>query len=113
MNALWFQDLAAEVVLPEDGTMSRTLYQDDGLKAVLFGFAAGQELSEHTAAVPAILHILRGEARVTLGSATMAAQAGSWVHMPARLPHSISASTPLVMLLLLLKGQTTQLEPQE
>jgi hypothetical protein len=45
----FFADLAAKVQPPSDGTLSRTLYQDDRLKVVLFGFAAGQELSEHTA----------------------------------------------------------------
>jgi quercetin dioxygenase-like cupin family protein len=104
MNATWFADLAAEVAVPEDGTISRTLYQDAGLKVVLFGFAAGQELSEHTAAVPAVLHVVQGEARVTLGAEVVAAHPGTWVHMPAHLPHSISATTPVVMLLLLLRG---------
>ena len=31
------------------------------------------------------------------------AQAGTWVHMPANLKHSIRAKTPVVMLLVLLK----------
>jgi quercetin dioxygenase-like cupin family protein len=76
------------------------------VKAVLFGFAPGQELSEHTAAAPAILHFVRGEARLTLGGDVTEARAGAWVHMPAQLPHSVFARTPVVMLLLLLKGRT-------
>lgn len=98
-----FADLVAEVEPPSDGTLSRTIYQDDQLKAVLFGFAAGQELSEHTASMPAIMHFLRGEANVSLGPDTHQANAGTWIHMPAQLPHSIHAKTPTVMLLLLLK----------
>ena len=98
-----FADLAGEIVPPADGTLSRTIHQDDHLKAILFGFAAGQELSEHTAATPAILHFLSGEADVTLGADTMAAAAESWMYMPPHLPHSIRAKTPVVMLLLLLK----------
>lgn len=104
MQATMFEDLLAQVTIPDDGTISRTIYQDDQVKAVLFGFAAGQELSEHTAAVPAILHFVAGEATVTLGGTVREAGANSWVHMPARLPHSISARTPVVMLLVLLKG---------
>jgi quercetin dioxygenase-like cupin family protein len=38
------------------------LYNDDRLKAVAFGFAQGEELSEHTASMPAILHFLLREA---------------------------------------------------
>ena len=96
-------DLAREIDPPADGTLSRTIHQDDHLKAVLFGFAAGQELSEHTAATPAIMHFLSGEADVTLGSDKIAAASGCWIHMPPHMPHSIRAKTPVAMLLMLLK----------
>jgi quercetin dioxygenase-like cupin family protein len=99
----YFVDVAAEVEPPADGTLSRTLYVDDRLKVVLFGFAAGQELSEHTAATPAIMHFLRGDADVTLGDKKLQAQSGTWIHMTPQLPHSIRARSPVVMLLLLLK----------
>ena len=35
--------------LESDSILSRTIYNDNQVKAVLFTFAAGQELSEHTA----------------------------------------------------------------
>lgn len=104
MNSAIIRHLIEQVSIPEDGTISRTIYQDETIKAVLFGFAAGQELSEHTAAMPAILHFVQGEARVTLGQETIDARPNTWVHMPAHLPHSIQARTPVIMLLLLLKG---------
>jgi quercetin dioxygenase-like cupin family protein len=100
-----FTKLAEQVELPKDGTLSKTLYQDDGLKVVLFGFSAGQELSEHTASTPAIMHFLSGESEVTLGTDKMLAEAGTWIHMPAQMPHSIRTKTPSVMLLSLLKAQ--------
>jgi quercetin dioxygenase-like cupin family protein len=98
-----FLDLAAEAQPPEKGILSRTLHNDDRLKVVLFGFAQSEELSEHTASMPAVLHFLRGEAELTLGDDRHEAKAGTWVHMPAGLHHSIRAKTPVVMLLLLLK----------
>jgi len=103
MKPTLFEDLAAQIDVADDSTISRTVYQDDRLKVVLFGFAPGQELSEHTAAVPAILHFLEGQARVTLGEQIVEAQPHSWMHMPARMPHSIVARTQVKMLLLLLK----------
>ena len=39
-------DLAKEVQPPDKGILSRTVFNDDRLKAVLFGFAKGEELSE-------------------------------------------------------------------
>lgn len=89
--------------IPADSIISRTVYNDEQLKAILFGFAPGQELSEHTASMPAILHILDGEVSLTLGETVHEAKAGSWVHMPPHLAHSIVAKTQVVMLLLLLK----------
>lgn len=96
-------NLDTHIDVPADGTLSKTIFQDERLKVVLFGFSAGQELSEHTASVPAIMHFLSGESDVTLGPDRIEAAAGTWIHMPANLPHSIRTQTPSVMLLLLLK----------
>jgi quercetin dioxygenase-like cupin family protein len=96
-------DLAAEAAPPNDGILSKTVFQDDRIKVVLFGFADGQELSEHTAAKPAMLFFVKGEATVGLGDDVQQAQAGTWVHMTAGLKHSIQAKSPVVMLLVLLK----------
>jgi quercetin dioxygenase-like cupin family protein len=96
-------DLGKELTPPASGILSRTLYGGDRLKAVGFGFAVGEELSEHTASSPAIVHILSGEATVTLGPDRHELAAGAWMHMTPKLPHSIYAKTPVTMLLLLLK----------
>jgi len=97
-------DLAALVgEIPDDTIVSRTFHEDERLKAILFGFAPGQELSEHTASQPAILQFLDGEAELKLGEDEFAAASGTWVRMPARLPHSVRARTQVTMLLLLYK----------
>ncbi len=97
-------DLAGEAEPPDNGILSRKLFDDDHVKAIVFGFAQGEELSEHTASLPAILHFLEGEATVTLGDDTVEARPNTWIHMPAHLKHSISAATPVSLLLLLLKS---------
>lgn len=86
-----------------DSTISRTVHDDDQLKIVVFGFDTGQELSEHTASMPAILHFVQGEVELTLGKNRHQASAGSWAHMAAHLPHSVRALSPTIMLLYLLK----------
>lgn len=96
-------NVAMEVEPPDKGILSRTIYNDDRLKAVLFGFAQGEELSEHTASMPAILHFVRGESDVTLSDDKVAARPGAWIHMSKGTRHSIQAKTAVVMLLLLLK----------
>jgi len=97
-------DLAALAPeIPENSIVSRTFHEDERLKVILFGFAKGQELSEHTASQPAMLQILEGEASLKLGEDEHHAQTGTWVHMPARLPHSVKALSKTLMLLTLYK----------
>jgi len=96
-------DLAKEAEPPADGILSKTIYQDDHIKAVVFGFGQGQELSEHTASKPALLMFVKGEAVIGLGDDVKDAVAGTFVHMLPGLKHSIKAKTPVVMLLVLLK----------
>jgi quercetin dioxygenase-like cupin family protein len=96
-------NLAESVEPPDDGIISRTIYNDEAMKAVAFGFGAGQELSEHTASTSAVMHFLKGEADVTVGDKKTKATQETWIHMPPAMPHSIVANTPVVMLLLLLK----------
>jgi quercetin dioxygenase-like cupin family protein len=92
--------------IPDDTIVSRTFHEDERAKAILFGFAPGQELSEHTASQPAILHFLEGEADLVLGTQEKNASPGTWVHMPARMPHSIFAKSKMLMLLLLFQADT-------
>ncbi len=100
---LFLTDLAQQVEIPQDGILSRTLYQDAHVKVVLFGFDAGQDLSEHTASMPALLHFVQGEAELTLGTDRRVATPGTWVYMTPNLPHSVVAKKPVVMLLILLR----------
>lgn len=89
--------------IPADSIVSRSVLKNEHMDVTLFGFAAGQELTEHTSSRPAILHFVKGKARLTLGGEEKTAEGETWVYMPPRLPHSISAETPVVMLLILLR----------
>lgn len=94
--------------IPPDSIVSRTIYSDKEVKAILFAFAAGQELSEHTASQVASLYFAQGEADITLGDDRLTAQPGTWVHMPPHLPHSIEAKTPVLMLLTMFKPSSSE-----
>ncbi|HLE16049.1 MAG TPA: cupin domain-containing protein [Anaerolineales bacterium] len=101
----YFTNLSAELPeIPPDSIISRTIYSDEQVKAVLFGFAQGQELSEHTASQAALLYFVQGEAQLSLGREQQEARPGTWVRMAPGLTHSVQARTPLVMLLLLLRS---------
>lgn len=101
----FIQNLEIEIPeIPADSIVSRSLLKNEHVDVILFGFAAGQELSEHTSSRPAMLHFISGEADLTLGADKMSAAAGAWVYMPPRLPHSILAKTAVTMLLVMVKA---------
>jgi quercetin dioxygenase-like cupin family protein len=85
-----------------DTIVSRTILNKPDVRIILFGFAPGQELSEHTAARSAVLHFLRGSARLTLGGEKQQAEPGAVVHMPPHMPHSVFAESETIMLLYLI-----------
>src|SRR5450759_1826153 len=103
MNHTFFADLAEAIeTIPVESIVSRTIYKDDHLKAIIFAFAPGQELSQHTASVPAMIQILEGECDLTVGATSYQGKPGTWVHMEANLPHSLLAITAVKMLLIML-----------
>ena len=95
-------DLVAHARVPERGILSQTISDLDDVRVVLFSFAPGEELSEHTAARPAVIEIVSGDADLAVAGEAFPGRAGTWVRMPPRTPHSIRATTPLVLLLTLL-----------
>jgi len=103
-NYTYISNLVEQIpeITPES-IISRTIYSDKQSKTILFAFATGEELSEHTSSQLATLYFVQGEADLTLGNEQMAAQAGTWVQMPPHLPHSILAKTPVLMLLTMVK----------
>jgi quercetin dioxygenase-like cupin family protein len=106
-RCVYIADLSQEARPPADGILSRTLYEDEHLKVVIFGVGAGQELSEHTSTMPAVLQLVSGEAQLTLGDDTVDAGPGAFVHMPAGLRHAIRAKIPTVVLLVLVRSGRT------
>lgn len=101
----YFEDLLAETSTPSRGILSQTLSKGDGVELILFAFAPGEALTEHTSARPAIIHVLSGEGDLTVASEAHPARAGTWVRMPPDCRHSVTARTPLVMALYLLPGK--------
>ena len=99
-------DLVRAIEPPPDGKVSRTILQDQHLKAVLFGFSEGQELSEHAASTPAVMHFLKGTLQSRWEATALTPPRELESTCRRQLPHSINTRTPVVMLLLLLKSAT-------
>jgi quercetin dioxygenase-like cupin family protein len=106
------ENLLDEIQLPEKGILSQTIYNDEQVKIVLFGFAAGEELTAHTAPMPANIQILSGGATLILGEDRREVGPGCLVHMEPLLTHGVVAKTPTIMLLTLLKAARNTAKPK-
>ena len=98
--------LADETRFAPNGIVSRTLLRTANTRTVLFGFAEGQELTEHTSTQQAVIQILSGECEFSLGGKPHAAKAGDLIYLPPNLPHAVKATQQFSMLLTLSKPET-------
>jgi quercetin dioxygenase-like cupin family protein len=85
-----------------DATVSRTVLKSEGARIVLFAFDTGQELSEHTAAVPILLQVLDGRLRVGSSGDQVELIPGGLVHIGSRVRHDVLALEPSRMVLTML-----------
>lgn len=104
MTFTFIPDVAELLEIPRDGTLSRVLYRDERLRVVGFAFDESQELTEHTAAVPALIQVQSGRLSVALGDDTIEMGPGAWLRMDAHTPHSLRALEPSLVLLTLLSA---------
>jgi quercetin dioxygenase-like cupin family protein len=98
------ENLRDHAPLAERSILSRTIQNDDRTKAIQFCFAPGQELSAHTAPMPAMLYFVSGQATLRLGEDTMEVSEGAFVSMTPYLEHGIKAHGEVVMLLVMVKN---------
>jgi quercetin dioxygenase-like cupin family protein len=96
-------DLEAMTQVADQGIVSKAIVENEHHKLVHFTFAPGQELSEHTASVPAVIHILHGEGEVILAGESYEAGPGKLYYMPADLRHAVKARGELAFLLTLFR----------
>jgi quercetin dioxygenase-like cupin family protein len=96
-------DLATLVTPTAKGIASRVLARTGGGNITIFAFDAGQELSEHTAPFDALVMVLEGALKLTIGGEDVIAAPNTIVRMPADIPHAVYATEPSRMLLIMLR----------
>jgi quercetin dioxygenase-like cupin family protein len=101
---LAIDDVVAAVTIQSGSVVSKVIYRDEIINVTVFGFDAGEELTEHRAARPAVVQVLVGRLRFNVDGEEIDAGPGSWLHMAPGTPHSLVAAEPTVMLLTLLRS---------
>lgn len=96
---------AADMVAYQDGSVvSREIHKKTTGTVTVFAFDAGQGLSEHTAPFDAMVHILDGEAEITIAGTPYQVGAGELIIMPAGKPHSLKAVKRFKMMLIMIRS---------
>jgi quercetin dioxygenase-like cupin family protein len=102
--------LQANTQFSPQGIVSRALVTTPTLRVTLFGFAEGQELTEHASSSRAIIQILSGKSEWTVGGERMEIAAGGVLHMPPGTRHAVRAVEPFSMVLTLVKETAAKTE---
>lgn len=97
-------DVGSLVDYQEGSVVSRTLVDDRAGTVTLFAFDEGQGLSEHTAPYNAFLHVLEGEARVTVAGIENLLRAGEAILLPSGQSHAVRAVGRFKMLLTMVRS---------
>ena len=94
-------DLAA---YQSGSVVSRTLIDKKTGTVTLFAFDEGQGLSEHTAPFDALVHLLDGEAEISISRVPFHLREGEMIIMPANEPHALKALKRFKMLLTMIRS---------
>lgn len=87
----------------EGSVVSKTIVDRKIGTVTLFAFDQNQGLSEHTSPFDALVHILEGEAEITISGKPICAKEGEMIIMPANNSHSLKATKKFKMILTMIK----------
>jgi quercetin dioxygenase-like cupin family protein len=96
-------DLAAAVDIQPEAIVSKVIHRDDDTNVTVFGFDAGQELTEHRSGRAALVQVVSGRLRFIADGEEYDAGPGFWLQMSPDTPHGLIATEPTTMVLTLLK----------
>lgn len=98
--------VSADVIAYQPGAVvSREIIRRQTGTVTVFAFDAGQGLSEHTAPFDALVHVLDGEAEVSISGKPFRVKQGEMMVLPAREPHALKASKRFKMLLVMIRSR--------
>ena len=79
-----------ELVKYQEGqVVSKTLVQNDYVSMTIFSFDKGEEISTHAAGGDAMVTVLEGKGRFTVGGEVFYVEEGETLIMPKDIPHAV------------------------
>jgi quercetin dioxygenase-like cupin family protein len=102
-HSLVVSGLAEALPVIPSATTSRSLVDNDRVRVVAFAFDAGEQLTEHTAAMPVVVQLITGAMRFEVGGQAHRLTPGDCVYLAAGEPHSLEALEPSFMTLVMIR----------
>ena len=81
--------LKSEVAYQPGQVVSKTLAQNNALSVTLFAFDKGEEISTHAAGGDAMVTVLEGTGKFTVGGEEFILNEGETLIMPKDIPHAV------------------------
>lgn len=95
-----FQD---KVEYSSGGIVSKQVIKTEKGNVSLFAFDKGESLSEHTAPFDAMVQLIEGMAKITIGGVDYELSEGNTIIMPANISHAVFALEKFKMVLTMIK----------
>lgn len=101
MSHVTNEEVAKVVAVQAGAVVSKVIHRDADIDVTVFAFDAGEGLTEHTAARPAIVQVLTGKLQFTVDGEDVNAVPDTWIYVNSGAQHAIVAIEPKTMLLTL------------
>ncbi|HPY80145.1 MAG TPA: cupin domain-containing protein [Bacilli bacterium] len=92
--------LKEQVAYQTGQVVSKTLVQNDKLSVTIFSFDKGEEISTHASGGDAMVTVLEGVGKFTVGGKVHLLKEGETLIMPKDIPHAVFGEEKFKMLLL-------------
>jgi quercetin dioxygenase-like cupin family protein len=92
--------LKDQVEYQQGQVISKTLVQNDKVSVTIFSFDKGEEISSHASGGDALVTVLDGVGRFTVGGKVHLLKEGETLIMPKDVPHAVYGQEKFKMLLL-------------
>ena len=92
-------ELKSLVDYQEGQVVSKTLVQNDYVSVTLFSFDKGEEISTHASGGDAMVTVLEGTGKFTIGGDVFILKEGETIIMPKDVPHAVYGEEQFKMLL--------------
>ena len=91
--------LAEQVDYQDGQVVSKTLAQSDYVSITVFSFEKGEEISTHASGGDAMVTVLEGTGKFTVGGVEHILNQGDTIVMPRNVPHAVYGQERFKMLL--------------